>query len=248
MVRWRSMLLTCCLSSMGLSTAKADTLMLTSLLWPPYSGQQLAEQGASIAVARAALKVMGHQLEVDFYPWSRAVKLASMPNSDYLGYFPEYYFETEKFVFSKSIGDGPLGLVEQKAHPVSWNYVEDLNRYTLGVVKDYVNTQALDRMISTGVQPTEAVTSDEHNIKKVAAGRIDAAVIDVNVLHYLLKQKPLQPLAEKLQINRQILANKQLYIAFRNTEEGRRWRDIFDQGLAQIDVETIIGELLYRED
>ena len=45
--------------------------MLTSLLGPPYSGQQLAEQGASIAVARAALKVMGHQLEVDFYPWSR---------------------------------------------------------------------------------------------------------------------------------------------------------------------------------
>ncbi len=138
--------------------------------------------------------------------------------------------------------------MEQKSHPVSWNYIEDLNRYTLGVVKDYVNTQALDRMIVSGVQRTEPVTSDEHNVKKVAAGRIDAAVIDVNVLHYLLKQKPLQPLATKLQIIRQILANKQLYIAFRNTEEGRRWRDIVDQGLAQVDVETIIGELLYRED
>lgn len=248
MVRWRSMLLVYCLSFMGLSVAKADTLMLTSVLWPPYSGEQLTEQGASIAVVRAALNVMGHQLDVDFYPWSRAVKLTTMPNSDYIGYFPEYYVETEKFIFSKPIGESPLGLVEQKSHPVSWNYIEDLNRYTLGVVKDYVNTQALDRMIVSGVQRTEAVTSDEHNVKKVAAGRIDAAVIDVNVLHYLLKQKPLQPLATKLQINRQILANKQLYIAFRNTEEGRRWRDIVDQGLAQVDVETIIGELLYRED
>ncbi|MFG7351678.1 transporter substrate-binding domain-containing protein [Shewanella oncorhynchi] len=248
MVRWRSMLLVYCLSFMGLSVAKADTLMLTSLLWPPYSGEQLTEQGASIAVVRAALNVMGHQLDVDFYPWSRAVKLTTMPNSDYIGYFPEYYVETKKFIFSKPIGESPLGLVEKKSHPVSWNYIEDLNRYTLGVVKDYVNTQALDRMIVSGVQRTEAVTSDEHNVKKVAAGRIDAAVIDVNVLHYLLKQKPLQPLATKLQINRQILANKQLYIAFRNTEEGRRWRDIVDQGLVQVDVETIIGELLYRED
>ncbi|GIU10455.1 substrate-binding periplasmic protein [Shewanella morhuae] len=247
MVWRRSMAMLCCLILMGVSITKADTLKLTSLLWPPYSGPLLVEQGASIAVVRAALKVMGHQLEVDFYPWSRTVKLASMPHSDYLGYFPEYYYETENFIFSKSIGVSPLGLVEQKAHPMNWNVIEDLNRYTLGVVKDYVNIQAFDSMVLSGVQPIEAVTSDEHNIKKVAAGRIDAAVMDVNVSHYLLKQKSLQPLADKLQINRHILANKQLYIAFRNTDEGRRWRDTFDQGLAQIDVEKVIEAALYNQ-
>lgn len=231
-----------------LSVVKAETLMLSSLLWPPYSGQQLTEQGATIAVAKAAFKAMGHQLEVDFYPWSRAVKLASMPSSHYLGYFPEYYYDTEKFVFSKSLGESPLGLVELKSHPLNWSTLDDLNRFTLGVVKDYVNTEALDSMIAAGIQRAEAVTSDEHNIKKVAAGRIDAAVIDVNVLHFLLKQKTLAPLADKLQMNRQLLANKQVYIAFRNTEEGRRWRDIFNQGLAKIDAESIVGALLYGSE
>ncbi|MCL1091777.1 transporter substrate-binding domain-containing protein [Shewanella profunda] len=230
------------------TNVKADTLTLTSLFWPPYSGQQLVEQGVSIAVARAAFNAMGHQLEVDFYPWSRAVKLASMPNDKYLGYLPEYYYETDKFVFSKPIGTSPLGLVEQKLHPISWRYIEDLNRYTLGVVNDYVNTESFDAMVLAGVQPIEAVTSDEHNIKKVVAGRIDAAVIDVNALDYLLKQKDLQPLTDKLQINRQLIANKQLYVAFRNTEEGRRWRDIFDQGLDKIDVNTIMGDTLYRNE
>lgn len=248
MIRWCLALLCYALFSIGLPAARADTLVLTSLLWPPYSGQQLARQGASIAITRAALNVMGHELKVDFYPWSRAVKLATLPSSDYLGYFPEYYYETEKFIFSNSIGTSPLGLVEQKSHPLSWHYVADLNRYTLGVVKDYVNTDVLDSMIVSGVQPVEAVTSDELNIKKVAAGRVDAAVIDVNVLHYLLKQKPLQPLADKLQINRQLLANKQLYIAFRNNDEGRRWRDIVDRGLAQIDAEALANDLLYHDD
>ncbi|WP_198783124.1 substrate-binding periplasmic protein [Shewanella putrefaciens] len=250
MVRWCVALLCQALFFIGLSMtpARADTLVLTSLLWPPYSGQQLAQQGASIAVTRAALKVMGHELKVDFYPWSRAVKLASMPSGDYQGYLPEYYYDTEKFVFSSSIGTSPLGLVEQTSHPISWHYVADLNRYTLGVVKDYVNTDVLDSMIVSGAQAVEAVTSDEHNIKKVAAGRIDAAVIDVNVLQYLLKQKTLQPLADKLQINRQLLANKQLYIAFRNNDEGRRWRDIVDRGLAQIDAEALANDLLYHDD
>ncbi|ABI39354.1 conserved hypothetical ABC transporter protein [Shewanella sp. MR-4] len=246
MNRWYPLML-CCLLSMA-NTVFADTLKLTSLLWPPYSGQQLAQQGASVAVAQAAFARMEQQLLVDFYPWSRAIKLAAMPSSDYIGYFPEYYFETDKFVFSKPIGISPLGLVEQKSHPISWHYLTDLNRYTLGVVKDYVNTDSLDLMIASGSQPVEAVTSDEQNIKKVAAGRIDGAVIDVNVLYFLLKQPHLQPLADKLQVNKQLLANKQLYVAFRNTEEGRHWRDVFDQGLAQLDIESIMGELLFHEE
>lgn len=246
MVRWLFWLFGCVFSL--ISCVNADTLKLTSLLWPPYSGQQLPQQGASIAVARAAIESMDQQLAVDFYPWSRAVKLAGSAKSDYIGYLPEYYFETDKFVFSKSIGASPLGIVEQKSHPISWQHLEDLNRYTLGVVKDYVNTDALDLMIRTGAQPVEAVTSDEQNIRKVAAGRIDGAVIDINVLHYLLKQPHLQPLAEKLQVNRQLLANKQLYVAFRNTDEGRRWRDLFDQGLAKVDIDNIMGELMFQEE
>lgn len=246
MVRWFFLLF-----YVGFSTvqsAQADTVKLTSLLWPPYAGYQLVQEGVSVAVARAAFAQMDQQLIVDFYPWSRAIKLAAMPSSDYIGYFPEYYFETDKFIFSKPIGIGPLGIVEQKSHPISWFHLTDLNRYTLGVVKDYVNTDSLDLMIASGNQPVEAATSDEQNIRKVAAGRIDGAVIDINVLHYLLKQPHLQPLADKLQVNRQLIANKQLYVAFRNTEEGRRWRDMFDQGLAKLDIESIMGDLLFQEE
>ncbi|MGL4838501.1 MAG: substrate-binding periplasmic protein [Shewanella sp.] len=226
---------------------KADTLTLTSLLWPPYSGEQLVEQGVSIAVTRAALQVMGHQLEVDFYPWSRAIKLTTVPNSPYMGYLPEYYYDTEQFVFSRTIGTSPLGLVEAKSRPISWSVIADLTRYRLGVVKNYVNTNALDDMIKAGLQPVEPVTSDEHNIRKVAAGRVDAAVIDVNVLRYLLTHYTLQPLSDKVQMNRRYLAEKPLYIAFRNTEQGRHWRDIVDQGLAQIDIEGIINQRLYQD-
>ena len=54
------------------------------------------------------------------------------------------------------------------------------------MVQDYVNTKELDDMIAAGSIKGDAVPSDVLNIKKVAAGRIDAAVIDANVLNYLL--------------------------------------------------------------
>lgn len=234
-----------CIASQG--WVYAETVRLTSLHWPPYSGKSLPAEGASIAVAKAAFAAMGHQLEVDFYPWSRAVKLAHQNNTPYVGYFPEYYYDTVEFVFSLPMGMSPLGLVEQRKYPISWVSVKDLRAYRLGVVQDYVNTEELDRAIADDLQPAEVVTSDEYNIKKVAAGRIDAAVIDVYVMRFLLRQPKLGSLADKVQLNSQLLANKNLYVAFKNTPEGRRWQAIFNEGLQRIDVAEIMADHLPEE-
>ncbi|MGS0677175.1 substrate-binding periplasmic protein [Shewanella sp. 0m-4] len=220
--------------------AYADTLYLTSVHWPPFSGGQLKHQGACIAVTRAALKAVGHNVVVDFYPWSRAVRMASRNNSKYLGYLPEYAYPTDKFVFSESMGRSGLGLVEQKSHPISWTQQSDLNHYTIGVVEGYVNTPELDGMMAQGVQPFEAVASDQHNVNKVVTGRIDGAIIDEHVLQYILAQPNMKALKHKLQFNKKLLTYKELFIAFKNNEAGRKWRERFNQGLSKIDVKAIL--------
>ncbi|AWL13087.1 hypothetical protein HMF8227_02635 [Saliniradius amylolyticus] len=225
------------------STVLAETVKLTSLEWPPYSGADLPEQGASIAVAKAAFNAMGHELQVDFFPWTRAVKLAEKQGSGYMGYFPEYYYESDTFSFSDPIGKGPLGLVEAKGNPITWSKINDLTKYTVGVVQDYVNTEELDKRIAAGDIDAQAVTSDDKNLRKLVAGRIDTAVIDANVFNYLVNNdQQLSSLADKLQMNARLLTEKKLFVAFKNTDEGNRWREIFNQGLQKIDVESIMNE------
>lgn len=224
--------------------AKADTLHLTSLHWPPYSGSTLKEQGATIAITRAAMRAVGHELNVGFFPWSRAIRLVNRSESKYVGYLPAYSYPTDEFIFSNSLGASTLGLVEQHLHPISWSRLADLNQYRLGVVRDYTNTAELDAMIKLGTQRVEIVNSDEHNVKKVATARIDAAVIDLHVFGYLLSQKELKSLAGKLQINKKILEDKQMFIAFRNTPEGHYWRDMFNVGLSKIDAASILDEYM----
>ena len=41
---------------------RGDVLTLTSLEWPPYAGRSLDSQGASVAVVKAAVEAMGHEL------------------------------------------------------------------------------------------------------------------------------------------------------------------------------------------
>ncbi|WP_299806189.1 ABC transporter substrate-binding protein [uncultured Shewanella sp.] len=221
-------------------------MYLTSLHWPPFAGEQLKKQGACIAITKAALEAVGHTVVVDFFPWSRAVRMASRNDSKYLGYLPEYVYPTDKFVFSQAMARSVLGLVEQKSHPVSWTQQSDLNHYTIGVVQGYVNTNELDEMMAKGSQPFEVVASDLHNLNKVATGRIDAAIIDEHVLKYLLAQPNMAHVRNKLQFNKKFLTYKELFVAFKNNQEGRMWRDRFNLGLAQIDVQQILENNMHQ--
>mgnify|MGYP003674613421 CR=1 FL=1 len=215
----------------------ADTVYLTSLSWPPYSGKALKEQGASVAVAKAAFKAMGHELNVDFFPWSRAVKLASDPASKYLGYFPEYHYESTDFSFSDPMGQGP--------NPIVWSNIQDLTQYKIGVVQDYVNTVEVDSLIASGEIKAQTATSDETNIRKVGGKRIDAAVIDSNVFNYLIANtEGLVQTQGKVQMNSKLLTQKELFVAFKKSKEGQHWLAIYNQGLKKIDINDVMQKHL----
>ncbi|WP_342666133.1 transporter substrate-binding domain-containing protein [Shewanella waksmanii] len=242
-IRWCGLIALCWLN---VQVSNAATLHLSTLHWPPYCAEKLPQQGGSVAVARAALQAMGHDLEVDFYPWSRAVRLPHMQGSQYAGYFPEYLHPNDKVLFSKVSGHSELVIIERPLDPISWSKVSDLQQYRIGTVKDYINTPELDAAIANGLQKVEEVTSDEHNVKKVATGRIDAAVIDRQVFMHLLAQPHLKPLATKLQVNKKSLARISLHIAFIDSEQGQYWRDIYDKGLKKIDADKVLAEYFSR--
>lgn len=225
------------------SHAKIKTIYLTSLSWPPYSGKELSNNGPSIAVAKAAFKAMGHNLVVDFYPWSRAVALAKDSTSKYAGYFPEYYSKSvaQEFHYSNEMGNGPLGFAQQIANPISWSTMDDLAKLNIGVVQDYVNTTELDTRVADGRIKAKTVTSDATNLVKLANGRLDLAVVDQNVMNYLKKTNTrLKPIADKIEFNSTLLENKKLYICFKKDANGKKLQEIFDQGLGRIDIEGIM--------
>ncbi|MCG9598047.1 transporter substrate-binding domain-containing protein [Vibrio sp. Isolate25] len=244
-MKWYLWLWAVVFSSMVTANQK---IYMTSLEWPPYSGTDLPENGYSVAVAREAFAAMGYELVVDFQPWVRAVALASKSDK-YVGYFPEYYFENSEFIFSDPIGSGPLGLVENTRYPVRWETLSDLKHFRIGVVQGYINTTEFDNMVKAGELQVEASANDARNIHKVAKGRLDVAVIDPNVLEYLISIDVRESLLRKrLRMNAKLLENKMLYMAFKNQPQGQSINKIFNQGLEKIDIESIVSRLSKSTD
>lgn len=235
--------------ALGLSAASVaaqdKVIRLTSLEWPPYAGEKVAEQGASVAVVRAAAEAMGYKLEVKFFPWERAVKMAQDAGSGFHGYFPEYHSDevAKDFLLSDPIGSGPLGFVESKAAPVAWGTLADLKGKTIGTVSGYVNTAEFDAKAAKGELKVEAVNDDLTNVRKVGAGRIPLAVIDKHVLNYMLRTDPsLAAVKDKVQFNAKLLEDKSLYIAFQRSPKGEEAAKVINAGLKKIDAKAIAGK------
>ncbi len=215
-----------------------------SLEWPPYTGAQLAQQGATAVVVREALRQAGMELQLRFFPWNRAVALARS-DAAYMAYFPEYYdvANAQQFLYSDPIGSGPLAFAQRRTQPLVWSRYEDLAGKTIGVVRGYLNTEELDARIAQGSLRANEAPDDAKNLLKLASGRVDVAVVDANVFRYLAQHDPdVRAVASTLELHPRVLENKQLYVCFKNTAKGRALRDAFNRALKTVPIDAIMRQ------
>ncbi|HHQ4892297.1 TPA: substrate-binding periplasmic protein [Aeromonas veronii] len=236
-LKWKHLALAT-LPLFGMSVAQAA--VLTSLEWPPYTSASLPEQGKSSQVVTAAFALAGDPLTIKFYPWQRAVDEATN-NPEVLGYFPEYLDPKSSCLFSDPIGNGPLGFAQRTDQPVTWQSLDDLKGKKIGVVTGYVNTTEFDEKVASKALSADATNSDSQNLLKLGNGRLDLAVIDQNVMTYLLESDPqLKDVAANLGFNGKILEDKSLHVCFTNSAKGKEARDKFNKALASDEVKKLM--------
>lgn len=236
--------LTCSLS--GPSLAAGDVSRLSTLEWPPYTGKDLPSGGATTKVVSAAFEKAGYQIEVEYRPWKRAINMASEGTDRVVAYYPGYHCRHQDgFVASEPIGSGPLGFAEHVDAPMTWETLDDIadQNLKIGTVLGYANTSEFDANVAAGDIQAIPSYDDLGNLRKLSRKLIDAVVIDKLVLEYLkATEASLEDGREGLRFNAKPLADKTLYLCFRGDSEGRKLVQIFNAGLAQIDVEAIVDD------
>lgn len=238
------------LSVLGRGAAADETVVLTTLEWPPYTSETLPKGGATTDVVRQAFEAAGMSVDVRTLPWKRAISVAK-DDPDAVAYFPGYHCRhAEGFVASEPIGNGPLGFAEHADSPVVWNSLDDIGEQKLkvGTVLGYANTDEFDEKAGTGWIRAIAAPDDLTNLRKLSRQRIDVAVIDKLVLSYLLAtEAELEGLEKVIRFNERPLAEKTLFLCFNDDSDGQALRDRFNGGLSQIDVEAIVDSYFTNE-
>ena len=223
-----------------LTDAKTEVWTVASLEWPPYVCEKCPDEGAAVKALRSALKSINVELEVLYLPWSRTLKEARSPHV--IGFFPAWPEESRvAYTASPVLFRSPLGFIEPVGKPLQWQNLEDLTGKRIGVVQDYGNTVEFNLAVRNRKIKTEIVTSDDINIKKVAANRIDGALIDLVNAKWFLKTD-LKDLENKVSFSPRVLSNKDLLIYFNAHNKNKIPR--LKEALRKINTQKIVDDYL----
>ncbi|MCP4215453.1 MAG: transporter substrate-binding domain-containing protein, partial [bacterium] len=223
------------------------TIRLATLEWPPYTGSNLPENGANSLVVKKALQHAGYDVHIDIMPWNEAISRTQ--SGEYDGYFPEYYSYgvEQNFFYSKAIGESPLGFAQKKNQPHHWDSISDLKPLVLGVVKNFVNTDTLDKWIAEERIKAVKAPDDETNILNLVSGKVNLASIDAHVLQYYLAQKEsLGKYRDTIDYNTTLIDLKGLFICFHKNQRGQILVDAFNKGLRNINPRRITTDYFKR--
>ena len=217
----------------------ADRLVrLTATDWPPFTGPGEPGDSMFTDIIRRALATRGYAVEVTIMPWKRAQEVA-LSDPSYIGVAAVYADDLKTlrgFFASAAVMTSPIGLAERVDRPIHWDSLADLGKYTLGTVLGYRYTPEFDEAAVAGRLTVESAPSDLVNIRRLAAGRVDAAVTDMNTLDYCLEHDPgLRPMRPWVQFDRHTLADKGVYVAFREGATGRALAAELAEGMKALD-------------
>ncbi len=227
--------------------AARETVRLVTLEWPPFASQTLPSGGVAIELVERALSSTSFRLEVDFMPWKRALDRANVDPA-VIGILPIYEDNLSNrlkgYFLSKPLLESPLLVVSHQDKPVDWTNLTDLRPYLIGTVAGYKNEPEFDAMAAQRALRTEEVPDDISNLRKLAARRIDAAIIDAAVFQYLIDSPEGRSLAPRLRASPRPLAYKSLHIAFRDDDLGHRANAALEEGLKGVDPLGLLARYL----
>jgi polar amino acid transport system substrate-binding protein len=248
----RCLLLLSLLPMTGFADGQGRLVRLATLEWPPYNSVALPGGGLNTSLVRQAFAKAGYRLEVVTMPWVRAVDKGTHDPA-YDGFFPEYLSVGARrdCFLSARAGDSPVGLARLGSATITAGSIGELVHYRVGVVNGYNNTEAFDENVRKGLQQVDRAETDEQNLLKLLHHRVDLAIVDRNVMLWLLAHSPhLKPDAKAFQFVEPPLQVQGLYICFKRTPHGQQLSDAFSGGLMRVDVDRFsrryLDELLKR--
>lgn len=235
-LRWA---LLCCslLAGSWSSPANAEEVQLTTLDWPPYSGA-VTQQGFLSVVLRQAYAHSGHTVQVQVYPWNRAVKTAMGGGDTVLGFYSASRAECSaaKGTTSDPIGYFQFGLAQRKSSGPQWQNTKDLAGKRLGVVEGYDNGPELTALMESKALLVDVAINDLANLRKVLAQRVDYASVDTQVFNYLQREHGLHG----LELARQFTTPRlPLYVCFNPGVRAQAMLQALNTGLKKVDINAV---------
>ncbi len=212
-----------------------DTITITTGEYPPYTSVKLHYLGAMSRIIKESFALAKIDVKFGFFPWARAMKLASAGKWDTSSGWLHTREREEHFFFSDPVVNIDIVFYHLKDFPFEWRTYDDLKDIKIGTTIGYSNGKMFDKAVQEGKLFVDPVRSDSLNFHKLLKGRIKIFPVDLNVGRSLLKKEFSPDESELITYHPQPVNSAPLYLLFsKHVKKNAHLVEIFNQGLRQL--------------
>lgn len=205
--------------------------------WPPLISAGQPGYGVIPTLISEAFATQGIRVDYGFFPWKRAfeeVRRGHWQASAVWGHSPE---RDACCSYSQRVYSDEVVLFYNQAHPVAWNgsaeQIERLRGLTIGLPLGSAKTPVLETAERRGLLRYEVSGDELQNLRKLAAGRIDAVDMVKGTGRWLISTR-LTPEEGARLATTPVLQRWDYFLLFGPAPGATELRAAFDRGLAQL--------------
>lgn len=228
------------------ATADQPVLRLANGEWSPYTGRDLPAGGCDSQVVAEVFAREGIRVQYEFLPWARALLLSQNGMVDgTLEWEDTPEHQKSHWVSTETLSLQQWGFMHRKETRVTWERLEDLQRYTIGLTIGYAYSNVFVDLRRQRPTMFHEAASDLLNVKKLLTGRIDLFPIERSVGRYLIK-KELRPEEQaELTMGARPLAEFTPHLLLSRAVPGNEQRmQLFEQGLQRLKASDRYREIM----
>lgn len=219
-------------------------MKLATDCYEPFYGPELKNNGVITELALEALKSEGIDLNIEFVPWQRAYVMAK--EGKYHGLLGALYTDerSRHFLYSKKIFDISIGLFAKRRKGISYDKLDELKKYKIGIVRGYNYSEEFDQ--ADYLNKIESSTS-EKSLNLFINDRIDILAGPKKVIECYLDKNFPEEKDEIVYIGE--LDVRPLYILVsKKVEEGEYFINKLDVGFENIKNSGIYDKIMKKHE
>lgn len=166
-----------------------EAIVLTNGEWPPFFSEALEDQGVGSRICKEAFARARMDVKYRFVPWKRGLQAARTGEATGSVGWRKTPERTKLFYFSDPILTVSSVLFHRQGSHFDWQTLDDIGPLTVGATLGYAYTDILQPYVEKHGGKLEIAPSDEINMGKLAAGRIDVFPCAQAVGSYLIDTK-----------------------------------------------------------
>lgn len=195
--------------------AENDVVKISSDPWEPWvlgTEGEVASGGIAVDYINEIFKRIGVKSETIIYPYERCLAQMQSGERDLLLMTKKTPEREQYMVYSDvAVTDQQLlYYASDKMDGFEWNEWKDLQPFTIGGVMGFNYGEMENAAKEFGIK-TDLTASDNQNIKKLLAGRVDFIILNRSTADYYMKQNP--EAKGKLKATTKIISDSQFYFA-----------------------------------